>query len=168
MNKTLIIFFTVLFCITSSVGWGVTMKDLVKKNGIYYLKSSDRPFTGKIDEKNKFRHRTEGFFKDGMKEGDWKVYWDNGQLMVKGQHKQDLRAGDWTVYHGNGRVMNYMKYKNGKWDGKLEMFYFDGQMQANLMMSNGVRNGKCTYYNKDGTLIQDKTGTYKDGKKISD
>ena len=166
--KLLITTLTLLCFITSSVSWGMTMKDLVNKNGIYYSKSSDIPFTGKINEKNKFGHRTEGFFKDGVKEGDWNVYWDNGQLMVEGQHKQDLRVGDWTIYHGNGQIMNTMKYKNGKLEGKLEMFYFDGQMQASIMMSNGIRNGKCVYYNKDGTLMQDKTGIYKDGKKISD
>ena len=46
--KLLITTLTLFYFITSSVSWGVTMKDLVNKNGIYYSESSDIPFTGNV------------------------------------------------------------------------------------------------------------------------
>jgi len=63
MKKVFSIFFTVLFCLTSSVGWSLEYKDLVKRDGIYYEKFTDVPFTGKVDGK------TTGYFKNGKRDG---------------------------------------------------------------------------------------------------
>jgi antitoxin component YwqK of YwqJK toxin-antitoxin module len=166
MNKILITFFTILFCLTSSVGWSLTMDDLIEKNGIYYLKSTDVPFTGEIHEQNKYKRTTYGSFKDGQK-SQWSIIWHNGSR-IHGKYKNNLREGLWISYYPNGKISTYIDYENGKEEGPVEFFYSDGQKQADLTFKNGTRNGKCTYYNKDGTLMQDKTGTYKNGKKISD
>ena len=65
MNKILITFFTVLFCLTSSVGWSLEYKELIKRDGLYYKKFTDVPFTGKITGKE------QGLIKNGGKEGFW-------------------------------------------------------------------------------------------------
>ena len=53
MKKLLITFFTVLFCLTSSVGWGLEYKDVVEQDGIYYKKFTEVPFTGEITGQKK-------------------------------------------------------------------------------------------------------------------
>ena len=40
---------TVLLCISASVVWSETWDDLVERNGLYYKKFTDVPFTGKVD-----------------------------------------------------------------------------------------------------------------------
>ena len=80
MKNLLITFFTVLFCLTSSVGWSLEYKDLVKRDGVYYKKFTDVPFTGKITGK------TTGSFKNGKLDGSWVAYYDNGQLNFKGNY----------------------------------------------------------------------------------
>ena len=47
---------------------GETMKDLVERDGLYYPKFSEVPFTGK----------TQGSFRKGKKHGPWVGYYDNG------------------------------------------------------------------------------------------
>ena len=68
MNKTLITFFTLLFCLTSSVSWSETMDDLVERDGVHYKKFTQVPFTGKVD---------------GQENSSWGSYWDKGQLNKK-------------------------------------------------------------------------------------
>ena len=65
MKKTLITFFTLLFCLTSSVGWSETMDDLVERDGVHYKKFTQVPFTGEVTGKE------QGSFKNGKKEGFW-------------------------------------------------------------------------------------------------
>jgi hypothetical protein len=114
MNKTLVTFFTVLFCLTSSVGWSIEGKDLVEREGLYYKKFSDVPFTGKITGQAK------GSFKNGKLDGSWVAYYDNGQLNFKGNYK------------------------------------------------NGRKDGSSFTYNKYGIVLKEYSGTFKNGKKISD
>ena len=94
MNKTLITIFTLLFCLTSSVGWNKTWDDLVLRNGVYYEKLSDIPFTGEIIKKTTVNEG--GSFKNGKREGPWVSYYDNGQLQSKGNYKNGEQNGFWV------------------------------------------------------------------------
>ena len=107
MNKTLITFFTILFCLTSSVGWSLELKDLVERDGIYYKKFSDVPFTGKITG------QYQGTFKNGKINGSWVSFFDNGQLMHKGNYKNGKKDGYWFMYYEDGGVMHKSYYKDG-------------------------------------------------------
>jgi len=52
------------------------MDDLVERDGLYYQKFINVPFTGKVT----------GSFKNGEREGTWVSYWENGQLSSKGDY----------------------------------------------------------------------------------
>ena len=70
--KTLL---TILFIsLLSSPSWSVTTGDLVKREGIYYQKFTDVPFSGKVTGQKK------GSFKNGKKDGVWVGYHGNSQL----------------------------------------------------------------------------------------
>ena len=62
------------------------MDDLVIRNGLYYEKFTDVPFTGKITG-NK-----QGSFKDGKKNGPWVEYRKNGQLFWNGTYKNGKKV----------------------------------------------------------------------------
>ena len=84
MKRTLapILLITFLF---PSLAYGVTMDDLVVRDGLYYKKFTDVPFTGKVTGK------TQGSFKNGKKHGSWVRYQDNGQLKYKGNDKDGVK-----------------------------------------------------------------------------
>ena len=136
MNKILITFFTILFCLTSSVGWSETMDDLFEIKGIYYNKFTEVPFTGKIDGK------TTGSFKNGKRDGSWLDYWENGQLQSKTNHKNGKLEGSWVSYHLNGQLRDKGQYKNGLKEGSWVSYFGNGQLRS-----------KGNY--KDGILIAD-------------
>ena len=121
-----------------SLALGETVKwgDIVERGGVHYKKFTDVPFTGKVTGRGK------GKLKNGKREGLWVHYWDNGQISSKGTYKDGKREGPWVIYYKNGQLMTKGTYKNGRKEGLGVGFY------------------------PDGTLIEQWTGTYKDGKKV--
>jgi len=122
----------------SSPSWSMDIGELMKREGIYYQKFSDVPYTGKITG------GTQGSIKNGKREGAWVFYYESGQLEAKGNFKNGEREGAWVDYHQNGQLWGRHNYTNGN------------------------RYGAQVSYNEDGTLNKLNTGTFKKGEKIRD
>ena len=112
------------------------MYDLVKREGIFYKKFTDVPFTGEVTGKG------QGSIKDGKQTGPWVRYRDNGQLSSKGTFKDGKEDGLWVGYHDNGQLSYKGTYKDGE------------------------KDGPWVSYLKDGTVYESSTGTFKDGEKV--
>jgi antitoxin component YwqK of YwqJK toxin-antitoxin module len=130
-----IVLLTFLF---PSLAYGVTWDELVVRDGLYYEKFSDVPFTGKITGK------TQGTFRNGKEHGPFITFWDNGQLWRKGNFKNGEQDGPWTHYFENGVLASKGTFKNGEW------------------------NGFWVVYTDIGTLNREETGTYKNHVKVPD
>ena len=91
---------TGLLCETIGMGCpeSVDFKDLVKRDGLYFKKRTDAPFTGITtgDE--------QGSLENGMRVGPWVTYHKNGQLHYKGTYKNGKRDGPWATYFEDGTV----------------------------------------------------------------
>jgi hypothetical protein len=85
------------------------MGDLVYREGTYYKKFTDVPFTGEVEG---WGQRS---FKNGLREGYWVSYWDDGQLAYKGDYKNDKREGYWVSYNVDGSVLSLLTgtFKDG-------------------------------------------------------
>ena len=136
--KNLFITPLVLLCLVSFPSWGLTLDDLVQRNGLYYKKFTSVPFNGEIEG------QFQGSFKDGKKDGPWEAYWENGQLYYKGNFRNGKEEGSWVIHHSNGLLREKGVYKNGRKEGFWEWFL------------------------DDGSIWKDKTGTFKNGVKVSD
>ena len=116
----------------------VRWDDLVERDGLYFNKFTDTRFTGKVSGKK------QGEMKDGILEREWVNYFGNGQLRYKGSYKNGLREGEWIFYHDNGQLYGKGSYKNGE------------------------KEDKWVDYRKDGTINSERSGTFKNGRKVSD
>ena len=107
MKTLLLILFISLL---SSPSWCEEMSDLVKREGIYYQKFTDVPFTGEVNGQE------QGTMKNGGKEGFWIRYHKNGQLWDKGKFHFGEREGAWVYYEQNGTVTQHWTgtYKYGE------------------------------------------------------
>ena len=92
------VFLIVLLFPALALGETVKYEDLVYREGLYYKKFSDSPFTGKVTGKR------QGAFKDGKKDGPWVQYHDNGQLKSKGIYRDGKENGPWISYNSDGTV----------------------------------------------------------------
>ena len=112
------------------------MDDLVFREGLYYQKFTDIPFTGEVGE-----GWERGNFKHGRKEGKWVSFDSNSQLLdCKGALKNFLREGTWVCYFTNGRLARHGEYKNGSREGPWVYFNFDGS--EDTLRSGVYRNGR--------------------------
>ena len=70
-----------------------------KKNGLVRITNSK---TGSpVMEKN---------YKEGILEGIFKYFWDNGTLRVSGKFKNQRRTGSWKNYNKKGKVIFEEKF----------------------------------------------------------
>ena len=158
--KTLL---TILFIsLLSSPSWSMTLDDLVEREGLYYEKFTDVPFSGEVTGKE------QGSFRNGEREGAWISYWDNGQLRSKGNWKNNKREGVWFNYVDNGTLDSEGNFTNGINEGTWAYYYRNGQLSYKGNWKNGKQDGAWVSYNEDGTVDKELTRTYKDGIKISD
>ena len=94
------------------------MKDLVEREGLFYKKFTDVPFTGEGEEQKEF---------ENWEKKDPQVsYHDNGQLLEKGTRKNGKKYGPWVRYYDNGQLSFKGTYKEGKRDGPWVSYNKDG------------------------------------------
>jgi len=77
---------------------GETIDELVKRDGLYYKKNSEIPFSGEVTG------QYQGRYKNGKADGPWIFYYPNGQLYSKGNYKNALQDGPWTTYKIDGSI----------------------------------------------------------------
>ena len=123
MKKLLLLPILLLSLISTSC-WGVDWNDLVERDGLYYQKFTDTPFTGKYSGPY-----GSGEIKDGQMEGAWEEYWGDGLLRGKGSYKNGVRVGDWVNYLSNGQLYSKGSTKNGKWEGEVVWYNESGSIK---------------------------------------
>ena len=74
------------------------MNDLVEREGTVYKKFSEVPFTGQVEGIE------QGSLRNGLREGYWVRYHENGQLKYKGSFKNGKAEGYWVGYNVDGSV----------------------------------------------------------------
>ena len=120
----LILFLSLLS--SPSMSETLTMDDLVERDGLYYKKFTDIPFTGETTGKG------EGSFKDGKRVGKWVFYFDNGQLRQKSEYKDGKAVGEWIHYWDNGQLWYKGVYKDGKKVGKWVYYKYHGTIDEKI------------------------------------
>jgi len=83
----------------SSPSWGETMDDLVERNGLYYQKFTDVPFTGEITGPIAVDNWSEqGSVKNGKREGAWVSNYSDWQIASKGNYKNGKQSVSYVIY----------------------------------------------------------------------
>ena len=143
-----------------ALGETVKFEDLVERGEVYYKKFTDIPFSGTVTG------NPQGKLKNGIKDGPWVSYYDNGQLESKGTYKNDKKEGPWVYYHENGKLFSKGTYKDGKSEGPWVSYHDNGQLWSKGTYKDGKKEGPWVDYYKDGTVDYGWTGTFKDGVKV--
>lgn len=58
---------------------------------------------------------SEGYLRNGLREGNWVGYWKSGKLWYQGRYKKFRKEGNWVFFHENGKIdkMKTGFYKRG-------------------------------------------------------
>lgn len=71
--------------------------------------------------------KMKGYYINGKRNGQWTGFFADGKLMSEGFFKDGLRDGKAIVYHQNGQVYYTGYYNNGREVGKWVFFAEDGR-----------------------------------------
>ena len=125
--------------------------DLVEREGIWYKKFSEEPFTGNVV--GEWR----GGVAKGKREGKWTRWWENDQLRMRTNYKNGKEEGLEEWYDENGQLKYRYYFKNGELDGLREGYCENGQLRARGHYKNGESVGKWEWFNEDGkpTMLRD-------------
>ena len=145
--KHLLIIFSLLL---TSVSWSkdVDYNDLVKRNGLYYEKFTNEPFTGKTTG------RIQKNYINGKFEGEWLEYYENGQLKIKRNYKDDKLEGESLWYHKNGQLESKGNFKDDKKEGEWLHYRSNGKLWRKYYYKDGKKDGNWTWYDTYGNLIR--------------
>ena len=97
-------------------------KSLVTRDGLHYRFDNDELYTGPVINiyKNGINQdswfdgkKNKGYIKEGLFDGPFKSYYENGQIQVEVNFKDGVYEGFCFVYWKNGNVQIVSKYENG-------------------------------------------------------
>lgn len=125
---------------------------LVFKDGLLYKDSlSTVPYTGR--NKSKVLDKViEYEVKDGIKNGEFILYFPNGQIEMKGQLVNNKNEGEWKYYLLDGTLQTVGFFKNDVPESTWTWYYPDGKVFEQGNFSNGVRIGEWKTFDQNGKL----------------
>lgn len=100
-----------------------------------------------------------GFYKNGLKQGEFTWYYPNGTIKSIGYYDQDKRIGIWRNYYQNGQISKEINYIDEL--AFLKSFYLENGAQL-VSEGEGVYMEEIALYNNPKNLRKIK-GNVKDG-----
>lgn len=91
----------------------------------------------------KFKVQEEKYYKDGKTEY-------NGSF-----DKVGLRHGEWKYYYPNGNLWSLGNYDHGKNSGKKAVYWPEGNIRYEGQFKDDQKSGHWIFYNMDGTILQE-------------
>lgn len=134
------------------------------KGNMIYNQATDEPYTGKIID-TVVNRIIKYDVKNGLKDGEFIIYFLNGKKAIYGKIKENKNEGKWSYYYPNGKLESQGYFKNDKPISKWIWYYSNGEKKEEGSFINGKREGLWKLYKENGTL---KTSVYfKDGNVIN-
>ena len=95
-------------------------------------------------------------YADEVMEGEYVLYYDNGNVKEEGSYSNNIKNGLWTEYYTNGNVKSTIDFIEG--NGMYKSFYNMSDSKIIFedgFYSNDQRNGRWTERNENGFLIRE-------------
>ncbi|MEN9394310.1 MAG: hypothetical protein RL362_531, partial [Bacteroidota bacterium] len=146
--------------------------------------------TGEVDEKIPGEMRKFTQYKNGLPNGQFVEYYNNGNPKVKGQFVDGLKNGDWKEFFVNGNIKEIVGYaldtlqgkmlaydnkggltlegehQKGKKTGHWKWYFMSGNVEMEGDFEEDLQTGVWKYYYTNGQISE--TGNYEKGKRQGD
>ena len=95
--------------------------------------------------------------KTKMKEGLFKRYFENGQLMEEATYLKDVLNGERKIFSPEGNLLSVENYQNGSYEGKFIAYAVDGHVEQEGQYTNNEMSGEWKTYYPGGQLKESVT-----------
>jgi uncharacterized protein (TIGR02145 family) len=101
-------------------------------------------------------------FKDGKEYGEWKFFYENGNVKEVGNYINGKGQGEWKEFHENGNVKEVGNYIDSKLHGEAKEFHENGKLKTVGNYIDNKLHGEVKVFHENGKL--NAVGNYIDGK----
>ena len=120
---TLII--SVLFLTTFCAEEYIPETSLEMRDTLIYKKGSNVPFTGR--EKAKVKDKViEYHVVNGFRHGEFIIYYENGNMQIKGQLDKNRNVGKWQYFYESGEIESEGFFVDNQPEGKWIWYFQSG------------------------------------------
>ncbi len=138
----------------------------IKKDGIEVTAFKNKPFTGfLIENYANGKPKTWITMKDGLANGSWQEWLENGNLRYDANWKDGKAQGLWKYFHDNGKLRYEEAYIMDIANGISRAYFNSGTLQHDFFFLQGKKHGTWSYYSETGILL--KQELYENGEMIS-
>ncbi len=167
--KSILLLFLIAFWSLTSLGQtvlDVSKTEKVSKDGIELITFEGKPFTGFITENYKNgKPKSWKTIKDGITNGQWQEWLENGKLRYNAYWKEGKGHGLWQYFHDNGTLKYEESYLMDIPNGISRAYYNNGQLKDDFFWLQGKKQGVWTSYAESGVVL--KIEIYDDNKLVS-
>ena len=153
MKKLLLLFailLTVFAC--KPKGEDKLTSPLVFRGGLLYEDSaSTKPYSGRHKSRMKDM-KIEYQVVNGIREGDFIIYYSNDKIQMEGKVKNNKNNGLWKYYYPDGLLQTSGYYNQDVPDSIWKWYYNNGKVSEEGKYRNGVRDGEWKSYDSTGRL----------------
>ncbi len=148
----------VLFVGVILIAFSVKAQNLQEVDGIYFLNST--PYSGTYETYYADgTMKMETTFLEGKKEGECKLYFENGELNEIRSYNDNEMDGTWLTFNKLGVKVAEASYKNGKKDGNWYVWDDEGNLKYELCYKDGEKTGVWKGYDAMGVVINERDYT---------
>jgi antitoxin component YwqK of YwqJK toxin-antitoxin module len=121
-------------------------------NGIF--KSNGIAFTGTVYSMapNKKDTVAVGSFADGKESGEWRKYFDNGQLMERRYYFKGKKVGVYEAWWPNSAKRLLYHFENGEYEGSCKDWNDKGVLMSDMHFHEGHEAGEQKQFYDDGKV----------------
>jgi len=100
---------------------------------------------------------------EGRRQGDWKEFYETGELRSKGRYVNNRREGRWIFYYRDGKVEQEGEYVKGLADGNWKWLHPSGNTWREEIFYEGKEEGLAVELSDSGQVVA--KGSYIDGER---
>lgn len=127
-------------------------QEIKEIDGLFY--SGQKPFTGtSFSYFNNGSVKMESSYKNGMKDGQFKLNFENGKLNEIRSYKNNEMHGIWITWNERGIKIGEANYFEGKKHGKWFIWDENGHLVYEMNYQDGERSGTWRKFDPDGNLL---------------
>lgn len=147
---SLIIFCTIFF-VTGCIGKGGAKKNSISANDTVTV--PDTGFTGISKYMSGTRVAKEVTFKNGVKDGLMKTFYQTGKVRQTFWFEKGLRQDSSKWYFEEGQLFRSTPYKNDTIDGIQKQYYRTGRLKAKIGYLKGLRTPNIEEFTPEGKKV---------------
>jgi len=128
---------------------------LIIRDNVIYKIGSDIPYTGR--EKARIQNKIiEYDIVDGLKHGDFLLYYESGNIEIKGQTDKNKNIGIWHYYYESGQIESEGEFVDNLPEGQWKWYYRSGNLREQGSFKGGKRIGLWKVFDVSGNMIEEK------------